>query len=99
MIPLKGTKGAGGSADSPYHDQPEQWSAIHYGVGALVNGGLGGGSVPAPAPAPFPAFTPHVVAALNQTLSITDPSAVAAAGSTLSSAISCGPKYIHHSPE
>ncbi len=57
-------------------------------LGALINGGLGGGSVPAPAPAPSPgpspAFTPHVVTALGQTLSITDPSAVAIAGSTLS---------------
>ena len=42
------------------------------GVGALINGGLGGGSVPAPAPGPSPAFTPHAVTALGQTLSITD---------------------------
>ena len=54
------------------------------GVGALINGGIGGGSVPAPAPAQVAAFTPHVVTALGQTLSITDPSAVAIAGSTLS---------------
>ena len=54
------------------------------GVGALINGGLGAGSVPAPAPGPSPAFTPHVITALGQTLSITDPSAVAVAGSTLS---------------
>ena len=53
-------------------------------VGALINGGLGGGSVPAPGPPPSPTFTPHVVTALGQTLSITDPSAVAIAGSTLS---------------
>ena len=51
-------------------------------VGALINGGIGGGSVPAPAQ--VAAFTPHVVTALGQTLSITDPSAVAIAGSTLS---------------
>ena len=52
------------------------------GVGVLINGGLGGGSVPAPAP--FPTFTPHPITALGQTLSITDPSAVVIAGSTLS---------------
>lgn len=52
------------------------------GVGALINGGLGEGSVPAPTPSP--AFTPHVVTALGQTLSITDPSAVAIGSSTLS---------------
>lgn len=52
------------------------------GVGALIEGGLGGGSVPAPVPSPF--FTPHVVTALDQTLSITNPSVVAIAGSTLS---------------
>ncbi len=52
------------------------------GVGALINGALGGGSVPAPAPSP--AFTPHLVTALGQTLSITDPSAVPIAGSILS---------------
>ncbi|CAD6587759.1 MAG: hypothetical protein ASARMPRED_003247 [Alectoria sarmentosa] len=50
------------------------------GVGAFINGALGGGSVPAPSPA----FTPHAVTALGQTFSITDPSAVAIAGSTLS---------------
>ena len=49
-------------------------------VGAFINGALGGGSVPAPSPA----FTPHAVTALGQTFSITDPSAVAIAGSTLS---------------
>lgn len=56
------------------------------GIGALINGGLGGGSVPAPAPAPGSSlvFTPHAITALGQTLSITDPSAVAIAGSTLS---------------
>ena len=54
------------------------------GVGALINGGIGGGSVPAPAPAQVAAFTPHAVTALGQALSITDPSAVAIAGSTLS---------------
>ena len=52
------------------------------GLGAMINGVLGG--VSAPSPAPTPAFTPHVVTALGQTLSITDPSAVAIAGSTLS---------------
>ncbi|KAL9065260.1 MAG: hypothetical protein Q9161_008339 [Pseudevernia consocians] len=52
------------------------------GVGALINGALGGGSVPAPTTSP--AFTPHPVVALGQTLSITDPSAVEIAGSTLS---------------
>lgn len=52
------------------------------GVGAFINGALGGGSVPAPTPSP--AFTPHAVTALDQILSITDPSAVAIAGSTLS---------------
>lgn len=52
------------------------------GVGAFINGALGGGSVPAPISSP--AFTPHAVTALNQILSITDPSAVAVAGSTLS---------------
>lgn len=51
------------------------------GVGAFINGALGGGSLPAPTPSP--AFTPHAVVALGQTLSITDPSAVAIAGSTL----------------
>lgn len=50
------------------------------GVGALINGGLGGGSVPAPPPA----FTPHAITALGQTLSITDPSAVAIGSSKLS---------------
>lgn len=56
------------------------------GMGALINGGLGGGSVPAPAPAPGSSlvFTPHAITALGQTLSITDPSAVAIAGSTIS---------------
>ena len=52
------------------------------GLGAIINGVLGG--VSAPSPVPTPAFTPHVVTALGQTLSITDPSAVAIAGSTLS---------------
>ena len=52
------------------------------GLGAIINGALGASS--APSPAPTPAFTPHVVTALGQTLSITDPSAVAIAGSTLS---------------
>ena len=52
------------------------------GVGALINGALGGGSVPASAPSP--SFTPHPIVALGQTLSITDPSAVEISGSTLS---------------
>ena len=52
------------------------------GLGAIINGALGASSTPSPAPTP--AFTPHVVTALGQTLSITDPSAVAIAGSTLS---------------
>lgn len=52
------------------------------GVGALINGAFGGGSVSAPAPSP--AFTPHAVVALGQTISVTDPSAVAIAGSILS---------------
>lgn len=52
------------------------------GLGAFINGALGGSSVPAPAPSP--AFTPHLVIALDQTLSITDPSSVAIAGSILS---------------
>ncbi|KAF6230532.1 hypothetical protein HO133_004876 [Letharia lupina] len=54
------------------------------GLGAFINGALGGGSAPAPSPAPSPAFTPHAITALGQTLSITDPSAVAIAGKTLS---------------
>ena len=49
------------------------------GIGAFINGALGGNSVPAPSPA----FTPHAITALSQTFSITDPSAVAIAGSTL----------------
>lgn len=55
-------------------------AASTQGVGAFINVALGGGSVPAPSPA----FTPHAVTALGQILSITDPSAVAFAGSTLS---------------
>lgn len=55
-----------------------------YGVGAFINGGSGGGSVQAPSSAPSPVFTPHVITALDQTLSITDPSTVVIAGSTLS---------------
>lgn len=54
------------------------------GLGAFINGALGGGSAPAPSSAPSPAFTPHAITALGQTLSITDPSAVAIAGKTLS---------------
>lgn len=57
-------------------------AASTQGIGALIKGALGGGSVPAPAPSP--AFTPHTVTALGQILSITDPSAVPIAGSTLS---------------
>lgn len=53
-------------------------------VGAFINGGFGGGSVPAPSSAPSPVFTPHVVTALGQTLSITDPSTVVITRSTLS---------------
>lgn len=49
-------------------------------IGAIINGALGGSSVPVASPA----FTPHAITALGQTISITDPSAVPIAGSTLS---------------
>jgi hypothetical protein len=70
------------------------------GIGSIINSAVGGGP-PAAAPLATAVFTPHVVTAQGQTLSITDPSAVVVAGHTLSvggPAISTDTKFFSLAP-